>query len=115
MKTVRIRIRCAEKQGSNGQKFLVYSTILNDATRIPVKFTSAVMDKPKTACVLVCPVTGVHRGRDRKGYDCLWVSAVLFTESALDEGKSVEELREILDVFDDDGNPIDNGGNAETF
>lgn len=81
-----------------GNVFDVYETTLKDGTKRPLKFTKDVQNRPIISGFIICPITAVHDGKDRKGYRCVWVSAINEWQPKVTEESAAEELSKIFDL-----------------
>ncbi len=104
-----LAIRVKTFKTADGREFPIYATTATDATRLPVKFTKTVSPdkRPTKACLLKIPYDAVHKGKDRRGYDCLWVSDIAAILPLMKSDKEDKEIRSMFVVLPEGENPFD--------
>lgn len=105
---MKIKIKCIarEVKTTNGA-FMTYSTTLDDGTNKRLKFKRTVANPPISSCYIVCNTADVHDGKDRKGYDCVWVGAILEMLPLRDYKREEEHLLKIFGGAYDSADTVD--------
>ena len=92
MELFEIKLKCVERENNEtGEKFLSYSTYTKDNSRIDVRFTKEVLNKPNHACIIL-----VQEGKiwidTKKRFPVCWVSEI-------NEIKEYEFKQNVSDYF----------------